>query len=229
MELDLARPGSSHRPSPPPAPLRKIRASLGYHGPHVKVWEEELILPNGRATEFTRIDVPPAVVVIPMTADGRFVMIRQFRPAIGDWLWEFPAGKLDPGESPLDGARRELEEETGYRSSWMVHIQDFYPCPGSLTESLSLFLALSLSRHRLRREPDELMRTRQIPVEQARRWLQEGRFRDAKTLVGLLLVLATLRPDQLPLSAARWPDATLVGAPPRPRRRRTARGRASGQ
>ncbi len=128
-----------------------------------------------------------SVVVLPVLPDGRVVLVRQYRYAADDFLWELVAGHIDPGEKPLAAARRELEEETGYRARRLEPLVEFYPSPGFVGEKMILYRATGLTRGRARPESDEALETRAFRKRELERMLQSGELPDAKSLVGLLL------------------------------------------
>lgn len=106
--------------------------------------EQELVLPSGIEQTWGIVEHPGAVGVAALLDDGRMLIVRQFRPAAGDWTEEVPAGKLDEGEDPLTAAKRELEEETGYRAASWSPLMSFLPAPGFCSEVLHLFEATGL-------------------------------------------------------------------------------------
>lgn len=129
---------------------------------------------------------PGAAVVLPILADGRIVMIRNRRIAVGRTLLELPAGTLDPGESPLRCARRELEEETGYAAARMKRMVSFFSSPGISSEMMHVFLATGLRPGRARPEATEELSVVQKTRTQALAAVRAGRIRDAKSMIGLL-------------------------------------------
>ncbi len=159
-----------------------------YRGPVFRVLLEELELPSGRPQKVAVVDHDGAVGVAPVLEDGRLIVVRQYRHAVGDWLIEIPAGRLEPGENPLDAARRELEEETGYRArSWSARTT-FFPAPGFCAEAIHLFEARGLEAvpgGGLSPDPDEELEVlRMTPQE-----LLAGATQDAKTLLAAALLL----------------------------------------
>lgn len=129
---------------------------------------------------------PGAAVVLPILADGRIVMIRNRRIAVGRTLLELPAGTLDPGESPLRCARRELAEETGYRAARMMRMVSFFSSPGICSEIMHVFLATGLQPGRARPEANEELSVVRKTHTQALAAVRAGRIRDAKSMIGLL-------------------------------------------
>ena len=124
-----------------------------------EVVQETVRLPSGQELEALVVDQPHgAVAIAARFSDGQLLLVRQYRHAVGDWLLEIPAGRIDPGESPLEAARRELEEETGYRAETWSELGRFVLAPALCSERMVLFLAENLSpagRERLQPDADE--------------------------------------------------------------------------
>jgi ADP-ribose pyrophosphatase len=128
---------------------------------------------------------PGAAVLLPVTSDGRVILIRQFRYAAGETLLEVPAGTLDPGETPEETALRELVEETGYHANRLEKLAEFFPSPGILAERMHLFLATELEKREASPDADESLEIVELPWERALA-LEPGKdVRDAKTIVAL--------------------------------------------
>jgi len=128
-----------------------------------------------------------SVVVLPVFSDGRVLLVRQYRHAVGDFLWELVAGGIEPGESPLEAARRELREESGYEARAFSRLLTFYPTPGFATEKMHLYRATRLRAGAARPESDEALRARAFTRRELERMVRRGTLRDGKTLVGVLL------------------------------------------
>lgn len=128
-----------------------------------------------------------SVVVLPVFSDGRVLLVRQYRHAVGDFLWELVAGGIDPGESPLQAARRELREESGYEARRFSRLLTFYPTPGFATEKMHLYRARGLRAGSARPESDEALEARAFTQRDLEGMIRRGTLRDGKTLVGILL------------------------------------------
>lgn len=128
-----------------------------------------------------------SVAALPVLDDDRVVLVRQYRYAVDERVWEIPAGRLDPGETPAEGARRELREEVGFRASALEALAEFYTTPGFCDERLYLFRASGLREGRPRPEEDERIETGTFTLEEARAMIRRGEVRDSKTLLALLL------------------------------------------
>jgi len=148
--------------------------------------------PNGTEHEVAIVRHRPSVVLIPMADDGRLVLIKQYRPALGRELWELPAGSLAAGETPEDAARRECEEETGLRPWRVERLRSLYPTPGYCDEEMIFFLLWDLrtppADSTLAPDEDEDIETRTLPVTEARRMVEQGEIVDLKTAYALTLI-----------------------------------------
>ncbi|HXL03490.1 MAG TPA: NUDIX hydrolase [Bacillota bacterium] len=161
----------------------KVESKTVYQGKIVNLRVDQVRLPSGSISVREVVDHPGSVGIIPIDRDGKVILIRQFRYPVGEALWEIPAGKLDPGESPEECARRELEEETSYSPGCLRKIVSFYTSPGFSSEMLHLFLATDLAPGCGRPDDDENIRTYHLSRETVERMIENGEIRDAKTLL----------------------------------------------
>ena len=154
-------------------------------------WVEEPALRGGPNRPAMReiVEHAGSVVVLPVFPDGRVLLVRQYRHAAGDFLWELVAGHIEPGEHPPAAARRELKEENGYQAQGFEHLLTYFPNPGFLTEEMHLYRATSLRAGQARPEADEEFEVRAFTQRELERLVRQGKLRDGKTLVGLLLEL----------------------------------------
>lgn len=136
---------------------------------------------------------PGSVVILPQLADGRVVFVWQYRRAVRRYLLELPAGTLESGEKRLAAARRELAEETGYRAQRWRKIVACYPSPGMLDEQMTLYLARDLSPVTVTPPADEAITVRRLTLQRAQRLIRQGRIQDAKTLIGVMWLIAHQR------------------------------------
>ncbi len=144
---------------------------------------EEVSLPNGKTSTREIIKHPGAVAVIPLTSDGKIIMVEQYRKALERTLIEIPAGKLEQGEEPVDTAIRELEEETGYACKSLTHLISFYTSPGFADEIVHLYVAEGLTQKidKLELDEDEFVEMLELSLDEAVQLIQENRIYDAKT------------------------------------------------
>ena len=155
-----------------------------YRGKLVNLRTGQVRLDEGSMAFREVVEHAGGVGVVPCLGDS-VVLIRQYRIAIDRELFEIPAGKLEPGDSPENRAAAELLEETGYTAEQLVSIGGIYPSCGFLTEKIHLFLAFNLTAGEQQLEADERIEVVQLPLEQARQMLRENQFEDAKTVAGL--------------------------------------------
>jgi ADP-ribose pyrophosphatase len=147
--------------------------------------ELEIIRHSGASAVVALLDDPAA-------PDPWLVLIRQYRYAANGFVYEIPAGRLDPGEPPVECARRELEEETGYRAAHLTPLVSILTTPGFTDERIHLFVAWELTRGEQRRERDEFLTIDEVSLSRALALLERGEIPDAKTALALLF-LATFR------------------------------------
>jgi ADP-ribose diphosphatase len=148
---------------------------------------EKVRLPNGNEVTLEIVRHPGAAAVVPVDDEGQAILVRQYRHATGSWVLEVPAGKLDkPGESPEECARREVEEETGYRAGRMQPLGWIWTTPGFSDEKIWLFRASELERAEASLQADEVLTVVRLPLEDAVRRALEGEIQDAKSVCALV-------------------------------------------
>lgn len=158
-----------------------------YAGKVVRLCREAHTLPNGRTGNFEIVHHSGGAAILPILPDGTVLLIRQFRPVAGKMVIEIPAGRLDAGEVPADCARRELEEETGYRVGQLIDLGSTLPSVGYTDERIHLFAARALTPGTLAQEHHEFIEFLPIPFAEALAMAGDGRIDDAKTQLALLL------------------------------------------
>lgn len=163
-----------------------LKSEIVYEGPAFGVRRDEVLEPTGVRTLREVVTHPGSVVVLPVLADGRIVMIRQYRHATRQFLWELVAGRMDGGESPKAGAARELIEETGYRAKRFRVFLDVFPTPGFLEERMYILLAEGLTAGEAEPEEDEKITVKPFTRKELERMMRDGKMRDAKTIAALL-------------------------------------------
>ena len=159
-----------------------------FEGWILHVVKDTVTLPNGKPA-FREVALHPgAVAVVPLERDGTVYMERQFRYPMNEILWEIPAGKLDPGEDPLEAAKRELEEETGLSAGRITKLGMYYPSPAVFGEKIHLYLAQELSTGREHRDEDEFLQVLRVPLSDMVEKILAGEIPDGKTQAALLRV-----------------------------------------
>ncbi|HVH64434.1 MAG TPA: NUDIX hydrolase [Candidatus Acidoferrum sp.] len=157
-----------------------------YPGKLFQVYRDRVRLPNGKETTREIVRHPGSVAMIPRHADGRIVLVRQFRYVAGRELWEIPAGTMDkPGEDTLAAARRELAEEAGLKAQKWTMLGKAYLMPGYCDELMTFFLAQELSPTEAHAEMDESFKVNPFDVHDLQVLRSTGELLDAKTLLGL--------------------------------------------
>jgi ADP-ribose pyrophosphatase len=164
-----------------------------YRGPVFSVTRDEVQEPGGIRVRRDIIHHTGSVVILAVdfAADDslsapRVLLEWQYRHAAGDYLWELPAGRIDPGEQALHAAQRELLEETGYTADHWRRILHFYASPGFVAETMSVYLATGLRSGKAQPEADEVIHKRLLALPAAVRMVLSGKIRDAKTISSIL-------------------------------------------
>jgi ADP-ribose pyrophosphatase len=173
-------------PPKKPATAKVLSSKVMYTGPVFGIRRDEVIEPSGVRTTREMITHPGSVVVLPVLPDGRIVMIRQYRHAAKQYLWELVAGRIDEGEAPRKAAARELIEETGYRAKKFTIFLDVFPTPGFLEERMYILLAQGLTAGEAHPEEDEKITVRPHTRKELQQMMRTGKLRDAKSIAGLL-------------------------------------------
>jgi ADP-ribose pyrophosphatase len=165
-----------------------------FRGRVVHVTVDEVELPNGHRAALDVVHHPGGAAVVALDVQARVCLLRQYRYVADGWLWELPAGKLEPHEDPLATAQRELVEEAGARAAQWRSLGSYLSSPGVFTEVIHLFLATEVLPTATAHEPSEVIEVHWVPFVQAQRWALDGTIRDGKTAVGLLRAAAQPNP-----------------------------------
>jgi len=163
-----------------------LASEVLFEGKSFGVRRDELIEPTGVRTIREVVTHPGSVVVLPVRPDGKIVLVRQYRHATGQYLWELVAGRMEPGENPKKGAARELAEETGYRAKRLTVFLQLFPTPGFLEEKMYVLLAEGLTPGEARPEEDEKLLVNAYSKKELEQMIRTGSMRDAKSIAGLL-------------------------------------------
>jgi len=173
-------------------PVEVLNQETAYRGRAFNIRRDRVRYQSGAVVSLDIVEHAGAVTILPVDADGRILFIRQYRHAAGKEMLELPAGTLDPGESPLDCARREIREETGFAAQELIEIGEFFLAPGYSTEYMYVYLATGLYPDALQGDEDEFISLEPIPITRAYEMALVGELQDGKSLAALLLARSFL-------------------------------------
>jgi len=175
-------------------PETTVTTERVYTGKVVTLRKDTVRTGNGGTAIREIVEHAPVVVMVPVTADGEILLIRQFRKPVERVLFEVPAGLIEPGESIETAARREMVEETGYEPATMELLTSIYPSPGMTDELMHIFRVSDLQGSGIPTEPDDELETVRMSLSEARSMVTDGRIQDAKTVIGILLLDESITP-----------------------------------
>jgi ADP-ribose pyrophosphatase len=160
-----------------------------YRGRVFHMVRENIRLENGVCVDTDIIRHPGAAAIIPLKDKENLILLRQYRHAVGGFIWEIPAGTLNPGEEPLECARRELAEETGFSARTWEKLGEIVPVPGYSDERIHIFKAENLSPARQNPDEDEVLDVHEIPLNEVLRMVFQGEIQDSKSLSALFMLM----------------------------------------
>lgn len=166
--------------------MSKLTEEIVYRGRILDLARETHRMPNKKESGFEIVQHPGGAAALPILPDGKLLLIRQFRPAAQDYIYEIPAGRLEPGEDGAMCVTRELEEEVGYRPQQLESLGYVYSSVGFCTEKIYLFIASELKQTRTALEPDEFIEPHIVTLDDALNMISSGVINDAKTQIALL-------------------------------------------
>jgi ADP-ribose pyrophosphatase len=169
-----------------------------FDGRVVRVFLEDVRLPDGRKARWERVEHPGAVGIVPLIGGSTLLMVRQYRHAVREELLEIPAGKLYRDEAPIDCAHRELVEEVGHKAGRMIKLAEFYNSPGYSDERFFLYLGQDLIPQEGESEPDEFLEVVTVDLAGALSMVSNGSIRDAKSIIGITLTGLFLKGEMAP-------------------------------
>jgi 8-oxo-dGTP pyrophosphatase MutT (NUDIX family) len=161
--------------------------TIVYHGKVFELIRENITLENGTTTDVEFIEHPGATAIIPFLDDKRIVLLKQYRHALKKYIWEIPAGTLDPQEDIISCAKRELTEETGYSANQWHKLGEITPVPGYSNERIHLFLARELQPAVQDLDADEVIQVQEVDFRIALEMIGSGEIQDAKSIAGLFM------------------------------------------
>ncbi len=158
-----------------------------YKGKIVTLKIQKVKFSDGHSSLYESILHKPAVAVVPLIDDQHILLIKQFRPVTNEKLWELPAGLIDGNEMPRAAAKRELEEETGFRAKKIIKLAEFYSSPGFTDEKIFLFLAYNFVKTKQKLDEDEKIDVKIFSIDTLLKMIKNNKIKDAKTILGILL------------------------------------------
>ncbi|HXN24006.1 MAG TPA: NUDIX hydrolase [Candidatus Dormibacteraeota bacterium] len=177
----------------PTTKAQLFESKVVYRGPVFLVRRDRVAEPGGVVATRDLVVHSGSVVVLPVLSNGKILLIRQYRHAAGQFLWELVAGRIDPGEKPLAAARRELVEETGYTAQRFTKMMDVFPTPGFVSERMLVYAARDLKAGAARPEADEKIVNKSFSVRDIEVMMRSGKLRDAKSIAGILFYMRFVR------------------------------------
>ncbi|MBI3616374.1 MAG: NUDIX hydrolase [Candidatus Omnitrophica bacterium] len=175
--------------------IRRTGTKILYRGRVARLTLDSFRTETGRVFRRETFRHPPSVVIVPMMGKDRVLLIRQFRHALGTYIYEIPAGTSEVGETLLSCAKRELAEETSTRAGRWERLLEFYPAPGVSTERMVLYRAsgLSVLAHKVAMDKDEYISPWIVPARTAVEMIRKNKIVDAKSILGILMGLERIR------------------------------------
>ena len=167
---------------------KKIRTLATLSAPHFSVHLDRVRMVSGKMSERIRIDHPVASAILPLTEKNEILMVKQFRYALGEESLEIPAGKVDPGETPLECARRELIEETGFEAGSLEEIFQYYPAIGYSNEMIKIYLGTDIRKVSAQIDEDEITGVQTYSIDQVKDMIMNGQIRDSKTVLAVAVM-----------------------------------------
>ncbi|MDB6092240.1 MAG: hydrolase [Gammaproteobacteria bacterium] len=166
--------------------MKPEKQTVHFRGRIITVTTDEVKLPNGHRAELEVVHHPGGAAAVAIDSQERVCLLRQYRYVAEGWLWELPAGKLEPNEPPLITAQRELVEEAGVSARRWDSLETYLSSPGIFTEVLHLFLATGIEPAATAHEHAEVIEIHWVPFTEACEWAVSGKIRDGKTAMGLV-------------------------------------------
>lgn len=173
-------------------PFELLKSEVKYHGRAFDALREEVRLPDGNTVALDIIQHIGSVAIVPVDSNGQVWFVRQYRHAARQKILELPAGTLEAGETPEVCAQRELREEIGMSAGKLELLSDFYLAPGYSTEHMHIFLATQMKSNPLPGDSDEFLSVETISAKLVFEMIEDGKFKDAKSLAALALARSRL-------------------------------------
>ncbi|WP_251551515.1 NUDIX hydrolase [Neobacillus muris] len=165
----------------------KVNHSTKQTADRFEITMDEVELPNGEQKRFSYVDFAKGVCILPINQNKKVLCIKQYRHSLKSWQWELPAGMIDPEDaSPKEAAKRELEEETGYRAEHWLELGSVYPSPGSTSEEIFLYAAAGLTPTQQKLDSSEQLELYEISMEELKEMIVSGEFNHGAGLAAIL-------------------------------------------
>ena len=164
---------------------KKISGELIFDGKIIRVEKDEVLCPNGSKSFREVVRHNGGAAILCVTDNDEVLLIKQFRYAYNDVIYEIPAGKLEKGEDPYDAAMRELEEETGYKAKKLEHLCDIYPTCGYSSEIIYLYLAKDCVKTETKFDEDELIISEYVPLAKVKEMILNNTLKDGKAICAI--------------------------------------------
>ena len=168
-----------------------------FNGRVIRVTVDKVQLEDGTTSTREIVHHHGGACILPVDADGSVTMLRQFRYAFGEEIWELPAGKLEADEDPFEAAKRELSEECGLTADNYISLGQFYPTVGYDTEVIYTWVATGLHKTQMHLDADEFLTPDRVPLDKAYEMVMSGEIKDGKTIAGILKLKALLNEGKL--------------------------------
>lgn len=178
--------------------MKPEKQSVHFRGRVITVTTDDVVLPNGHRAKLEVVHHPGGAAIVALDCARRVCLLRQYRYVADGWLWELPAGKLEPDEPPLETAKRELIEEAGVSARRWESLGAVLSSPGVFAEAVHLFYATQLEPGTAAHERSEVIEVHWVPFADAYEWAMSGQIRDAKTIIALARVFALQGPVSAP-------------------------------
>ena len=165
---------------------KRLDRKLVHKGKIIDLYEDTVAIPNGNVAKWDFIGHKGAAAVVPVTADGRILMVHQYRNALDRETLEIPAGGIEPGETPLECVTREIEEETGFIAGKMTHLMTVITAIGFCDEKIPIYVATDLKLSKQHLDEDEFIDVEEYTTDEIKDMIFSGKIIDAKTISGVL-------------------------------------------
>jgi len=166
---------------------KKIGSEVEFDNPRIKIRKDRFVKANGEKVEFCVLERGEIVAVLAITDDSKIVVVEQYRPAVDDITIDIPGGGIEMGETPLEAAKRELKEETGYSANEFIKLSSFYPDSGRSEQKRHIFLAKGLNKGKQKLDRNESINVLEIPIEEVAKRINENALKETTLVLSFLV------------------------------------------